>query len=183
MDKKQLIAYLEQIDLNPEQPAMLYIYGSAACILMDEPGRTSLDIDVAAPYSDADYVDLVHAAHAADLPVNPEEDTAGNHIEWIQSLRLCLPPPLPEQSLTLWQGSKLVIKCAPVAELIASKLIRYDEIDLADIQYLVSQNAPLFSEIEDAVGHLPPPFNRDMLVTDNLENLRNDLETWKGESP
>ncbi len=40
---------------------MLYIYGSAVCILLDEPERTSLDIDVAAPYSDADYGAIVRA--------------------------------------------------------------------------------------------------------------------------
>jgi len=53
MNKSELIAYLEGIDGGLQQPAMLYIYGSAVCILLDEPDRTSLDIDVAGPYSDA----------------------------------------------------------------------------------------------------------------------------------
>jgi len=49
MNKSELMAYLEGIDGGLKQPAMLYIYGSAVCILLDEPDRTSLDIDVPAP--------------------------------------------------------------------------------------------------------------------------------------
>jgi len=45
MNKSELIAYLEGVDSGLQQPAMLYIYGSAVCILLDEPDRTSLDID------------------------------------------------------------------------------------------------------------------------------------------
>lgn len=42
--------------------ATLHIYGSAAFMLLDEPERTSLDIDVAAPYSVVDEGDLRRAA-------------------------------------------------------------------------------------------------------------------------
>lgn len=183
MNKQEMTGYLELIDRALEQPAMLYIYGSAACILLDEPDRTSLDIDVAAPYSKADFGDITKAAETAGLPINPDESMAGNHIEWIQSLRLCLPKPVADQGLVLWQGRKLTIKSAPVSELIASKLIRYDEIDQTDIQYLVSQAAPSVNEVENAVRRLPPPFNTDALVLDNLENLKTDFETWKGVQP
>lgn len=158
---------------------MLYIYGSAVCILLDEPDRTSLDIDVAAPYSDADYGDIAQAAENAGIPINPEEQTSANHIEWIQGLRLCLPPPSPENSMVLWQGAKLTVKTASVPELVASKLVRYDAIDQGDLQYLHSQSPFGLSEVELAVRQLPPPFNTDALVLENLENLRADLEIWK----
>lgn len=178
------MAYLARIDASLKQPAMLYIYGSAVCILLDEPDRTSLDIDVAAPYSDADYGDLAQAAECAGIPINPDEETAGNHIEWIQSLRLCLPKPSEENSMVLWQGGKLTIKTASVPELVASKLIRYDAIDQGDLQYLHSQSQFGISEVKAAVFRLPPPFNTDALVLENLENLRADLGLWKagGES-
>ena len=68
MNKKELLAYFEKIDADLEQPAMLYIYGSAVFILLDEPDRISLDIDVAAPYSDADYGAFAEAAERAGLP-------------------------------------------------------------------------------------------------------------------
>lgn len=158
---------------------MLYIYGSAACILLGEPDRTSLDIDVASPYSDANYGDIAQAANHAGIPINPDEETTSNHIEWIQALRLCLPKPESGKGITLWQGERLTIKSAPVPELIASKLIRYDEIDQGDIQYLCSQSPVPFSEIEAAVQRLPPPFNEDALVLENLENIRTDLKVWR----
>ena len=183
MNKSELIAYLERIDEELKKTAMLYLYGSAVCILLDEPDRTSLDIDVAAPYSDADYGDLAQAAHAAGIPINPEGETSSNHIEWIQALRLCLPKPSVGNSIVLWQGEKLTIQSAPVAELMVSKLIRYDEIDQGDLQYLYSQSPVPFSDIESAAKRLPPPFNTDALILENLENLKNDLEMWKGAHP
>jgi hypothetical protein len=179
MNKSELIAYLEKIDGGLKQPAMLYIYGSAVCILLDEPDRTSLDINVAGPYSDAVYGDIAQAAENAGIPINPDEQTSSNHIEWVQALRLCLPKPSPEGGTTLWQGEKLTIKTASVPELVASKLIRYDEIDQGDLQYLCTQSPIAFSDVESAVRRLPPPFNTDALVLENLENLRSDLEIWK----
>jgi len=182
MNKRELMTYLERIDAVLEQPAMLYIYGSAACILLDEPDRTSLDIDVAAPYSNADYGDIAQAAEKAGIPLNPEETTTSNHIEWVQSLRLCLPKPSPGNGMVLWQGKRLTIESAPVPELVASKLIRYDEIDQGDIQYLCSQSPISFSDVEEAVQKLPPPFSTDALVLENLGNLQRDLAMWRGES-
>ena len=178
MNKSKLLTYLQQIDQALQQPAMLYIYGSAACILLDEPERTSLDIDVAAPYSQADYGDIVQAADIAGLPINPEEEYSSNHIEWIQSLRLCLPKPTEGKSMVLWQGSKLTIKSAAIADLIASKLIRYDDIDQGDIQYLYTQARITISDIEESVRKLPPPFESDVLIQENLQNLRLDLKIW-----
>ena len=182
MNKRELMAYLEGIDAALMQPATLYIYGSAACILLDEPDRTSLDIDVASSYSSADHGDIAQAAEKAGIPLNPEEPTTSNHIEWIQPLGLCLPKPSPGNAMVLWQGKRLTIESAPISELVASKLIRYDEIDQGDIQYLCSQSSLSFSDVEEAVRRLPPPFNTDALVLENLGNLQRDLAMWKGDS-
>lgn len=183
MDKKQLLAYLEKLDAALDHPAMLYIYGSAVCILLDEPDRTSLDIDVAGPYSEADYAALVRAAERAGIPVNPAGDTTTNHIEWIQALRLCLPAPVPERSMLLWQGTKLTVKSGSPADLIASKLIRYDAIDQGDIQFLLSQTRISFGDVADAVKRLPPAFSDDCMVLENLQNFRTDTELWNGGRP
>jgi len=183
VNRDELITYLERLDAALSSPAMLYVYGSAPCILLGEPDRASLDIDVAAPYSEAHYGDLAQAAKKAGIPINPGENAPSSHIEWIQALRLCLPRPDPEKSVLLWQGERLTIKSAPVPELIASKLIRYDGIDQGDIQYLCSQSPVSFSEIEAAVQRLPPPFNKDVLVLENLESIRTDLQAWRGGSP
>lgn len=183
MDKQQLLDYLRKLDAALDHPAMLYIYGSAVCILLDEPDRTSLDIDVAGPYSDADYAALVRAAEKSGIPVNPPENTTTNHIEWIQALRLCLPAPVPERSMLLWHGTQLTVKSGSVADLIASKLIRYDEIDQGDIQFLLSQTRISFDDVADAVKRLPPPFGDDCMVLENLQNYRTDTELWIGGRP
>ena len=179
MDKEKLLSYLKGMDRRLRSPAVLCVYGSGACILLDEPDRTSLDLDVAGPYSQADFADLEQAATAAGLPVNPDEHYRGEHIEWVPALRLCLPRPTLETELILWQGAKLTVKTVSVTQLIASKLIRYDAIDRSDVQYLCVQRRPSFADIEAAVAQLPPPFDRDSVVVDNLENLRTDLALWE----
>jgi len=178
MDKQTLITYLEDMDVALKSKAILYIYGSAAFILLDEPGRTSLDIDVAAPYSEVNEKDLREAGESVGLPVNPDDEYSGDHIEWIGPLRLCLQPPTAGSEITLWQGAKLRIQTGTVTELIASKLIRYDDIDQSDIRYLLSQGHVSFSDIESATKRLPPAFANDPLVMEHLANLKTDIEVW-----
>jgi hypothetical protein len=178
MNKPKLIAYLEAIDGALREPAKLYIYGSAALILLDEPERTSLDMDVAGPYSQANEADVRQAAEQAGLPVNPSDEYDGDHIEWVGPLRLCLQPPVDGTGMLLWQGSKLRIESGSAADLVASKLIRYDEIDRSDIQYLLAQGHTGFSTIAEATMRLPAQFAQDPLVKENLENLRTDMGLW-----
>ena len=180
VDKTELIGYLARIDGLLATPATLYVYGSAALILLDEPERTSLDMDVAAPYSRADFAELAVAAAKAGLPINPPDDYRRDHMEWISALRLCLPPPDPASDLVLWQGSRLAVKTAAIPRLIASKLIRYDNIDRGDVQYLCKQGQAAWDEVAAAVEMLPSPFGRDALVRENLANLREDMRMWGG---
>jgi hypothetical protein len=179
MNKKELVSYLERIDQGLRQPATICVYGSAAFILLDEPERTSLDINVAGPYSRADMGGFRRAAEAAGLPFNPEEDFRGNHLEWISGLRLCLAAPHPESEIILWQGRNLTAKTVSVPDLIASKLIRYDQIDQSDIQYLMTQHPIAYSEIRNAVERLPPPFAGDAILRENLEMLKQDMKRWE----
>ena len=178
MDKKELVTYLEGIDQALRSKATLHIYGSAACILLDEPDRTSLDIDVAGPYSVVDQGDLRQAAEAARIPVNPDDSYAGDHIEWVGPLRLCLQPPVEGKCLTLWQGARLQIRTGDIAALVSSKLIRYDDLDRSDIQYLLATSRLPFEEIAQAVQRLPAPFDHDPLIRDNLNNLKAVMALW-----
>lgn len=180
MNKNQLVTCLERIDAALPDAGILYIYGSAAFILLDEPERTSLDVDVAAPYCQVDERVFRDAAANAGLPVNPEPDTAGDHIEWISSLRLCLPKPSADSDIVLWQGHHLTVKTGAIPALIASKLVRYDAVDRSDVQYLLSQHPVAFHDVVAAARTLPPPFNQDAVVLDNLENLRTDMALWIG---
>lgn len=178
MDKSKLLEYLSAMDEALSEETDLVVYGSAAFILLDEEGRTSLDIDVAAPYSRVNYPDFCRAAGRAGLPVNPPEETPHDHIEWISSLRLCLRKPQAEDEIVLWRGKRLTVKTVPAVDLIASKLIRYDPIDQADIQHVYRMAMPSFARIQSAVAALPAPFNTDPLVLENLENLRADSRMW-----
>ena len=178
MTKTELAAYLEKIDRLLDTEATLYIYGSAACMLLDQPGRTSMDMDVAGPYSKVDQGALRLAAAKAEIPVNPADDYPGNHIEWVGPLRLCLPPPHADRSLLLWQGQHLRVMTGSIADLIASKLIRYDRLDQGDIRYLLKMGGISHSSVAEAAKRLPAPFATDPVVRDNLGNLGSDMVAW-----
>jgi len=178
MDKNRLLEYLSAMDEALSEETELVVYGSAAFILLDEEGRTSLDIDVAAPYSRVNYPDFCRAAERSGLSVNPPENTSRDHIEWISSLRLCLRKPGVDDEIVLWHGKRLTVKTVPAADLVASKLIRYDAIDQADIQHVIKTARPSIERIQSAVAALPEPCNTDPLVLENLENLKTDLRMW-----
>ena len=182
MNKGELVSYLERLDEALTTQAMLYIYGSAVVILLDAPGRTSLDIDVAGAYSSVPQAELARAAKQAGLPMNPDDPLfSGNHLEWVGALRLCLPPP-GKDAITLWQGERLTVKTGSVPDIVASKLIRYDETDKADIQFLASQSAFSWDAVQTAVTTLPAAFKEDALIKENLKNLATDLALWRNES-
>jgi hypothetical protein len=178
MDRNTLLEYLKRIDSLLKGNAILYVYGSVPLILLGQEDRTSLDMDVAAPYSEADFADIEYAAGESGLPVNPDETASSDHMEWIQALRLCLPPPDTKSDVVLWQGRKLTIKTLAPARLIASKLIRYDEIDQADVQFLCRQANVRFEDVAAAARLLPAPFRDDVLVRANLANLKTDMQMW-----
>lgn len=181
MNKQELLGYLERLDAALTSDAVLCVYGSGAFILLDEPDRTSLDLDVAGPYSRADFGDFQRAALQAGLPVNPDETTQADHIEWISAARLCLPRPVPETEVVLWQGRRLCLKTVSLPQLVASKLIRYDPIDQGDVQYLFAGGRVNFAAVAEAVRQLPAPFDSDSLVRDNLECLKRDSAQWRKE--
>src|SRR5207244_4201235 len=129
--------HLARLDAALAEPARLCVYGSAPLMLLGEEDRFSVDVDVAGPYSTVNERELAAAGQNIGLPVNPPEGYAGDHIEWVGPGRLCLAAPSAETAVVLWQGSKLTIFSLPPADLIASRLIRYDPTDQADIQFLL----------------------------------------------
>ena len=60
----------------------------------------------------------------------------------------------------------------------ASKLIRYDETDQSDVQFLHKLSRFTLDSVDAAVKTLPKPFDSDALVLQNLANLKTDLDTW-----
>ncbi len=178
MNSTSLRAHLSQLDAALNDPAQLCVYGSAALMLMGEEDRFSVDVDVAGPYSVVNERALAVAAQQIGLPVNPPEDFPGDHIEWVGPSRLCLARPSPGNAVRLWQGSRLTVFTLPPADLIASRLIRYDPTDQADIQFLLTHFQTRFEEVVQAADRLPAAFRDDALVRENLDNLRQDLPRW-----
>lgn len=181
MDKTRLLEYFAQVDARLTAPAELLVFGSAAFILLDEEDRTSLDLDVAGPYSKLDFEEFRKASREAGLEVNPAAIDSGDHVEWIAGVRLCLAPPDVAGTLTLWQGRRLTVKTVSAPDLVASKLIRYDAIDQSDVRYLIGQMRLKYEDVAQAAERLPAGFRNDVLVRENLRNLQEDLKLWSGE--
>lgn len=178
MNAASLRSNLARLDAALCEPARLCIYGSAAVMLLGEEDRFSVDMDVAGPYSVVNERALGLAASQMGWPVNPPDDFSGDHIEWVGPTRLCLAPPSADNAVVLWQGSRLCVFTLPPADLAASRLIRYDPTDQSDIQFLQIQARIRFEDIANAVDHLPAAFRNDLLVRENLNNLRRDMERW-----
>jgi hypothetical protein len=82
--------------------------------------------------------------------------------------------------MLLWQGKRLLVRTAAVPDLVASKLIRYDETDRSDIQYLFAQFHFDWESVSHSVARLPHPFSNDVLVLENLNYLKSDMQLWSG---
>ena len=177
MDKASIIKLFENLDDKLTTNAEICLYGSGAFILLEQDDRTSLDIDIAAPYSNVNFKDFSNAVTLAGYEINPNF-TDKEHIEWIIANRLCLAKPNPETDIILWSGDKLIIKTVSVEDLVASKLIRYDEIDQADIRYLVEYMKISYIDIAEAAERLPKQFKNDIIVVDNLQKLKEDIILW-----
>ncbi len=177
MNAASLREYLAHLDDVLDEPVRLCLYGSTPLMLMGQEDRSSLDIDVAAPYSSANERTLTEAAKQIGLPLNPADDYEGDHIEWVGPLRLCLASP-EENSMILWQGSWITAFTLPIPDLIASRLIRYDPTDQADIQFMLVHQPASIEDISLAVTRLPAAFREDALVQENLKNLQRDLPRW-----
>ncbi len=178
MNSTSLREHLARLDAALSEPARLCVYGSAALMLMGEEDRFSVDVDIAGPYSTVNERALAVAAQQIGLPVNPPEDFSGDHIEWVGPTRLCLASPARAGAVVLWQGGRLTVFTLPPADLLASRLIRYDPTDQADLQFLLAHCRIRFDDVAGAVDRLPAAFRDDALVRDNLENFRRDLPRW-----
>ena len=178
MDRQFIERFFEQVDGIMHAPAELLLYGAGAFMLLGEEGRTSLDLDVAGPYCQGDVTGLRRACEQAGLPVNPPPETMQAHIEWVGIERLCLPEPGTDD-LVLWRGQHLLVRTVAPAALVASKLIRYDETDQADVRALCFRFRVTWDEVRAAAERLPTAFRRDPLVRENLDNLQRDMLLWE----
>ena len=171
--------YFVRLDALVAPGTVLYVYGGVAVALLGSSIRTTMDVDVAEPYSHFDRAAFAEASALAGLPVNPGEDYEHAFLELVGALRLCVPEPTTDNAgLELFKGSNLTVRTGSAADLIASKLVRYDEQDQQDIQFLLKAGAVRLSAVRESVERLPATFREDALVRENLDNLERDMKMW-----
>ena len=179
VNRTTISEYFVRLDGLVAPGTVLYIYGGAAVAALGANIRTTMDIDVAEPYSRFDHNDFPAASAKAGLPVNPPDDYDAAFLEMVGAFRLCVPEPTDDRpGQVVFKGENLTVRTGSVADLVASKLIRYDEQDQQDIQFLLGNGRATLDEIRDSVARLPPMFKDDPLVRDNLHNLATDMTIW-----
>jgi hypothetical protein len=159
LDREAWLEKLMLIAQNLQQQgatAQLTLIGSAAGILAGQPARTSMGLDVWKPKSQYQRQTLKQAVEAAGLLFDPksalEPDTS-----YVQIIE----PGLTQtgkfdETESLEQFGALRLERPPIANLIASKLIRAEPKDLEDIAFLLSFYQPSRLEIEQAIKTMPP---------------------------
>lgn len=171
--------YFVRLDALVAPGTVLYVYGGAAVALLGSGIRTTMDVDVAEPYSRFDQATFASASAQAGLPVNPGADYEQAFLELVGAFRLCVPEPTVEKpGLEIFKGTNLTVRTGSAADLIASKLIRYDEQDQQDIQFLLKTGRVTLSAVRESVGRLPESFREDALICENLTNLERDMKMW-----
>lgn len=179
MNRTTISEYFARLDGLVASGTVLYIYGGAAVAALGADIRTTMDIDVAEPYSRFDHKAFPFASAEAGLPVNPPDDYDAAFLEMVGAFRLCVPEPTDDRpGQVVFKGTNLTVRTGSVADLVASKLVRYDEQDQQDVQFLLGNGGTTLDEIRDSVARLPPTFRNDPLVRDNLDNLATDMVMW-----
>ena len=174
--------YFTRLDPLVKPGTMLYVFGGGAVALLGAKIRTTVDLDVAAPYSNFSDAEFAKASAEAGLPVNPHLGYQGAYVEFVENRMLALPlPASPDNVEVLFSGENLTVKTGSPADLVASKLCRYDEQDLADVQFLVRECGAKIEEVRAAVERMPQRMRDDVLVQENLKNLETDIAIWEME--
>ena len=174
------LEYFARLDAFVKPGTELYVIGGSAIALLGAKIRTTVDVDVALPYSKLDVAAFSEASEKAGLPVNPAFGYQGAYIELVKPLMLTLPKPKSEESLqVLFQGTNLTVKTGSGADLVASKLYRYSEQDQEDIQFLMLRGGVTLEAVRESVLRLPERFRDDVMTVENLGNLERDLTMWR----
>lgn len=138
--------------------ARLEIIGAWPVIESGMPERTSLDLEVWAPGSEADRTALRAACAASGLEFDPIDETAGPYLRLVRPGIVQMPDHTPEAAGT-WGG--LTITIPPPAALAAAKLIRAADKDLADVFFLCSKHGLSRPDLAAYVEKIPGAAQRE----------------------
>jgi hypothetical protein len=178
INESSAMEYFSRLDPLVQPGTVLFVIGGSAIAVLGAKIRVTGYIDVALPFSKIEMSGFAEASQKAGLPVNPVLGYQGAFVELIGPLRLTVPTP-NEESVVLFTGANLTVKTGSAADLVASKLYRCSEQDYEDIQFLVGAAGVRFEDVVASVSRLPERFRDDVLIRDNLANLKTDMELWK----
>ena len=172
------MTYFGKLDAKVSSGTELYVFGGSAIGLLGLRVRTTIDVDIAAPYSRVNLEEFTRASAELGFPVNPGAEYQGTFIEFVGPARLSLPVPNGDEQV-LYRGLNLTVKTGSFADLVASKLVRYNTKDMQDVQFLMSEGRVRYEDVVTAVNRLSSVFRDDPLVRENLENLKTDMRIWR----
>ncbi len=137
-------------------PLRLCLIGSAACLFGGMEGRTSADLDIWKPASDYDRGELQAAAEKAGLLFDPKQTLEPDR-PYLQLVEPGLTQLGAFAPVFVERIGRLQIYRPPVENLVAAKLIRAEQKDLGDIQFLVSRHRPDLQRIREIIADFNLP--------------------------
>jgi len=142
-------------------PTTLCIVGSAAAILLGQPERQTLGIDIWGPESDFDIGALRRACTQAGLLYDPRGEVAAGAV-YLQILRPGITM-FPEHFAAerIGRFGNLALVMPPPALIVATKLARGLDSDIEDAAWWVRERDLSVATIEAAIALIPQPENRD----------------------
>ncbi len=132
-------------------PLQLCLIGSASCLLGGMEARTSRDLDVWRPSSDYDRTELRQAAEAVGLLFDPKTplDPDRPYLQIVDKGVVEIGEFVP---VLIDRMGRLHLTRPPIEHLIASKLIRGDARDIADILFLRHLHHPDLERVKTVIA-------------------------------
>jgi hypothetical protein len=148
--------HLERLGVS----ARLCVIGSVACMFDGADTRTSIDCDVWVPGSQFHRKVLREAAEAAGLMFDPKQEVVESPY-----LQLVSPGIVEvgdyDKDVLISNSGKLSLSRPPVENLIASKLLRGSEKDIADIAGLLTRHPTVTPDAVEKVLETFPSASRN----------------------
>jgi hypothetical protein len=159
----------QRIDDHLGEDQSICVIGSTASILMGQLNRNTEDIDVWLPASGLRERIIRAAVEKSGLAYNPTDDEPDTpYVQIVHPGIVQVPGFDPEKrtwldqpARKLWQGRHLTVECPPPEVIVASKMRRFNERDVTDCIWLISNNALDAETILRAIRKLPPSHRQD----------------------
>ena len=177
IDRGRIEEILTAIGGHLRRRSRIVVVGSTASMLSGQDDRQTPDIDVWFPMSDFDAGDMRQAVEAAGLRYDPRGEIAASDI-YLQLLRPGITMyPLEFETQFLGVYGNLTVAMPPAALMVATKLARATESDLADVAWWMKNASIERTDVVRAIDLIPQSSNREE-ATANLVflDIRQELQ-------